>query len=149
MLLLALPAVVVAQPVVTVLSGEEPSNPFEFDVQVSVEHVEPLVAVELRVRAGDAIEWLTTPMVSLDDGTWTAGVSSAAGMHTDYYVYASEGAVGDVKTTTIPEDAPNNYFRAILSGEDGSGSCAQSPAQGAWWMVASIAGLLLGPRRRL
>lgn len=146
--LVLVPAVVFAQPVVTVLSGDDPSNPFEFDVQVSVEHVDPLVAVELRVRPGDAIEWLTQPMLALDDGIWTASVSSAAGAHTDYYVYASEGSVEDPKTTTVPEDAPNNFFRAELNGDDGHSSCAQSGAGGAWWTAGSILGILLPLRRR-
>ncbi len=146
--LLAVPALAAAQPVVLVLAGEEPANRFEFDVVVSVEHVEPLVGVELRVRPGDAIEWLTTPMTLLEDGTWTAQVSSASGNYTDYYVYASEGVEGDLKTTTVPEDAPDNFFRAAINGDDDYANCAQSPARGAWWMAASIVGLLLPLRRR-
>ncbi len=119
-----------------------------FEVSATIASTDPLQAVELLVRSGDAIEWLTLPMVDVGDGLWTAGVDADLVVRpdVDYYLRATDNAA-EPKTTTLPAGAPEEHF--VVQVEDASadgtmdsdGGCASASASrsSAGWL-----GLLLG-----
>lgn len=121
-----------------------------FSVSAEIESADGLAAVELLVRAGDAIEWLTVPMVDSGDGVWTGSVDTAlvVSPDVDYYLRATDQAAVP-KTTTLPSGAPDEHFVVPVTAppteDSGCTSSQQSPTA---WPFALALVLGLRSRRR-
>jgi len=109
------------------------------------------VAVELRLREDEAIEWLTLPMTDAGDGMFVGTIDAeyVHGDAFDYYLFAAE--VDDpLQSVTNPLMAPDNHHTVDLdAGEDEASGCVAAghlPGMPLW--VCAVAGLALVRRRR-